>query len=418
CDHYRKCFIERPVRRARTADIVVANHALVMVQAAMGGGDEGVLPQRYVFDEGHHLFDAADSAFSAHLSGRETADLRRWLVGPEQARGAGRGRGLRDRAGDLIAGDNKGEESIDDALAAARALPAARWGQRLAGGQPVGAAEAFLALVRQQVYARDANPDGPYDMETDARPPIEGLLEAAGRLDTALARLETPLTELTKALLTRLDAEADELDSATRARIQGLARSIARRGAQPVAAWRSMLNSLNTAPPDAFVDWFGVSRIGGRDVDVGFSRHWLDPTQPLAETVYAPAHGVLVTSASLRDQSDPGAADGDGWPAADARAGAGHIAAATVRAAHASPFDYAGETRVLVVGDVNRGSAEEVSAAYRELFQAAGGGGLGLFTAIHRLRAVYDRIAGPLESGGIPLLAQHMDPIDTGTLID
>ena len=38
CPHYPKCFIEKSVRKARRARIVVANHALVMVQAALGGG--------------------------------------------------------------------------------------------------------------------------------------------------------------------------------------------------------------------------------------------------------------------------------------------------------------------------------------------------------------------------------------------
>jgi len=56
-----------------------------------------------------------------------------------------------------------------------------------------------------------------------------------------------------------------------------------------------MLEGLQADTPAAFVDWFGVSRIGGRDIDVGFHRHWTDPTEPLAETVFAPAHGVLVT---------------------------------------------------------------------------------------------------------------------------
>src|SRR3546814_14713840 len=44
CQHYKKCFIERSVRAARQADIVVANHALVIIQAAIGGGDDGPLP--------------------------------------------------------------------------------------------------------------------------------------------------------------------------------------------------------------------------------------------------------------------------------------------------------------------------------------------------------------------------------------
>ncbi|MDP6122204.1 MAG: helicase C-terminal domain-containing protein, partial [Rhodospirillales bacterium] len=49
---------------------------------------------------------------------------------------------------------------------------------------------------------------------------------------------------------------------------------------------------------------------------------------------------------------------------------------------------------------------------------AAGGGGLGLFTAIARLRAVHKRIAGPLDEAGLVLLAQHVDGMDTGTLVD
>ena len=72
----------------------------------------------------------------------------------------------------------------------------------------------------------------------------------------------------------------------------------------------------------------------------------------------------------------------------------------------------------LVVGDVRKNDMDQTAAAYRELFKASGGGGLGLFTAISRLRAVEKRIREPLEDSGIPLLAQHVDPLDTGTLVD
>ena len=50
-------------------------------------------PTRYVFDEGHHLFDAADSAFSVYLSAQESAELRTWIRGAEDGRwGRARGR--------------------------------------------------------------------------------------------------------------------------------------------------------------------------------------------------------------------------------------------------------------------------------------------------------------------------------------
>ncbi|HWH18346.1 MAG TPA: ATP-dependent DNA helicase, partial [Allosphingosinicella sp.] len=95
CPHYRKCFIERAARASREADLVIANHALVMVNAARGR-EGGNIPTWIVFDEGHHLFDAADSTFGATLSGQETIELRRWLIGPK-GKSRGRRRGLAAR---------------------------------------------------------------------------------------------------------------------------------------------------------------------------------------------------------------------------------------------------------------------------------------------------------------------------------
>src|SRR5207248_2960530 len=102
--------------------------------------------------EGHHLFDAADSAFSGHLSALETAELRRWIRGPEAT--GRRGRGLSDRIGDIVADDEAAEKWLKHALTAALALPGPGWTRRIQAGQPDGAAEGFLSLVRQQVLAR------------------------------------------------------------------------------------------------------------------------------------------------------------------------------------------------------------------------------------------------------------------------
>ena len=417
CTHYAKCFIERTVRRARRAEIVVGNHALIMSQAALGGGDEAAqafLPSRYVFDEGHHLFDAADAAFSAHFSGREAEELRRWLLGAE-SRSRSRSRGLRARIDDLVSGDAEASEALVEVLHAARALPGPGWHQRLAGGAPVGPAEAFLACLRQQVYARDRGGGGAYSLETETRPPVPGLLDAAAVLEAALARLGAPVTVLVQTLMAFLDTAADTLDTGQRLRLEAVCRGLERRGGLVVQAWRAMLRSLEGETPAEFADWFSVERLDGRDLDVGFHRHWIDPTRPFVETMAGPAQGLLVTSASLRDGSGDEAAD---WAVAEARSGARHMAAPAVLAQVPSPFDYAAQTRVLVVTDVAKNNADQVAAAYRELFMAAGGGGLGLFTAISRLRAVHERIAAPLDAAGLTLLAQHVDALDTGSLID
>ena len=47
-----------------------------------------------------------------------------------------------------------------------------------------------------------------------------------------------------------------------------------------------------------------------------------------------------------------------------------------------------------------------------------GGGALGLFTAISRLQLVHAQIAPELEAAGLPLYAQHVDPMDNATLVD
>ena len=123
-----------------------------------------------------------------------------------------------------------------------------------------------------------------------------------------------------------------------------------------------------------------------------------------------PAHGVLVTSATLRGS--------EGWPSADARTGAAHLPGPIAHFEADSPFDYGAQAEVLIVTDLPRGDISALAGAYARLIEAAGGGTLGLFTAIQRLRGVHARIADRLARGGLPLLAQHVDPIDTGTLVD
>ncbi|MCW5774795.1 MAG: ATP-dependent DNA helicase, partial [Rhodospirillaceae bacterium] len=303
CQHYSRCFIEHAVRRARRARLVIANHALVMVQAAyaVANGDaETSLPTRYVFDEGHHVFGAADSVFSGHLTGAEMAELRRWIRGAEAGGSRrSRARGLRARLSGLIEDDPVAERLLNQAVTAAGALPAEGWLERVSTGDGVGPGEQFLAAVRQQVYARAADPESGYGIECDVQPLVPGLAESGAELDFSLAAIERPLAELAEALHRRLDAEAEQLDTSTRIRLDSLARGIRRRALLDLGGWREMLDSLPKETPPDYVDWFAVEREFGRDRDVGMLRHWVDPTVPFAEHVLRHAHGAVITSASL-----------------------------------------------------------------------------------------------------------------------
>ena len=413
CPHYRKCFIEKAARASAGADLVIANHALVMVNAARGR-ETMTRPTRYVFDEGHHLFDAADAMFSTALTGAETIELRRWVIGPESG-GRGRRRGLAARLSDVASYDEAGGRAIADAVVAAQALASDGWLQRLSEGAPFGPIETLLAAVRGLTFARaEHDGDAGYGLETELAEPDAALIEAAGPAADALDALVRPLVTLGRRLEAVLDDGPDWMDGPARARIEGAVASLGWR-AETVAAWLSLLARIGGPVSPDFVDWLAVERGEGREYDVGLHRRWLDPTRPFAEIVLKPAHGVLVTSATLRGG---GATAQEGWDVAEARTGAAHLPRGASRFEAPSPFDYATQAEVLIVTDVKRGDMGALANAYARLGCASGGGMLGLFTAIRRLRGVHARIADRLAREGLPLYAQHVDPIDTGTLVD
>ncbi|MBO9602659.1 MAG: ATP-dependent DNA helicase [Novosphingobium sp.] len=409
CPHYRKCFIERAGRASAQADLVIANHALVMVNAARGR-DHAQRPTRIVFDEGHHVFDAADSTFAAELTGMECVELKRWIVGPERG-SKGRRRGLSARLADLASYDEAGGKAIAAAVEAADALPGDGWLARLAENAPSGPIEGLLAGVRALTYARDESggQEMGYGIETEAAQLDGNFVELAQQAQGALAAIRTPLIKLGVRLEALLEEPPDWLDGPGRARIDGARYSLKWR-IDMLAAWEALLGRLGGAADPDFVDWLAVDRSEAREYDIGLHRRFLDPMKPFAQTVLEPAHGVMLTSATLKDGGD--------WTAALARSGANWLDVAPHLTEQLSPFDYAANAEVLIVTDVRKGDLAALAGAYGRLIEASRGGVLGLFTAIRRLRAVHGRIADRLAREGLPLYAQHVDPIDTGTLVD
>ena len=82
--------------------------------------------------------------------------------------------------------------------------------------------------------------------------------------------------------------------------------------------------------PPQFVDWFSITRSQGRPFDAGMHRHWVDPTIPFAREVLARSHGAVITSATLRDHTQPDLDDDeddeqDTWLAAEVRTGTQHF---------------------------------------------------------------------------------------------
>ncbi|PZQ47892.1 MAG: ATP-dependent DNA helicase [Micavibrio aeruginosavorus] len=413
CDHYHRCYVERSVRKSRHAELVVANHALVMIQTADSGTDTD-LPKHYIFDEGHHLFDAADSAYAGHLTALETYELRRWLRGNEGS-GKSRARGLKRRAEDAVAGDADLEVLLSDIIETSSILTSEGWQARLKDNAPKGACEEFLQAVYRQVFARADGRDGPYSLETDTQPITDEVKPATKKLRKAFEDLQAPMLKLINGLKKKLHDQGEMMEADMRRRIDALIITVGLRAAA-LGGWMAMLDTLeDKTKPDHFIDWMEIERIEGRAYDVGLYRHWIDPMAPFAASMRPHAHGIAVTSATLRDGTDN---PEENWRVARDLSGLSHLTPHIHQEAFESPFDYPARTKVFVINDVRKDDLGQVANAYAALFEAAGGGALGLFTAIQRLKAVHDKIGARLEDKGLHLYAQHVDAMDNGTLVD
>ncbi len=202
---------------------------------------------RYVFDEGHHLFDAADSGFAALVSGTEMAELRRWIRGAE-GRARSRMRGLEERLKDLVADDEVAQSALDEAVAAAGALAGEGWmAQRRGRADRADRAKLFLAAAYQHVRARSEDRDAFYSLEADTaaagRRHDRGGARAGARAE-AHRRAAGAAREI--ACASRSTTKPTELETYTRARLEAAARGLERRAKLILPAWIAMLDALET----------------------------------------------------------------------------------------------------------------------------------------------------------------------------
>jgi ATP-dependent DNA helicase DinG len=184
-----------------------------------------------------------------------------------------------------------------------------------------------------------------------------------------------------------MSEDADALDTTARTRIEAMIRAIRRRAISRIESWMIMLDEIRPEKNDettglvpTHIHFIRCTRYPGQppgEHDVGLHRHWLDPTIPFATVVAAPAHGLLITSATLRRDHDTGQRSGR-TRLEYGRSPHEHVPSATsVIARRSSPFDYAHQTQTFIINDVPYDDID-VAAAYRVLFEASGGGGLGL----------------------------------------
>lgn len=433
CPHYQTCFVEHSIRKAQNAEIVIANHALIInhfswaLENASPEWEES-LPTRLVFDEAHHLMDAADTAFSVTFSAVETSELRRWLLGSEGNKT--RSKGLKKRIHDIIIGDPVLEANLEDILSTAAILPPLNWSSHLSGmietkeTKANNLSEQFFFLVHQQIQARSSHSQSSakaLQTECDLFPVLPELHSLLPILIQSFQELLNHLLKFTQRIENKFINEKDTLDKISLDRLETTHATLIRRTVNPLTHWINLLTPLNhpqtpKLESETHISYLKSEYKNGHLTNIGLFNHWLDPTIPLMKMLTQSVHGMLITSATLQDESNNDTETS--WQAAEQRVGTVHLPVAPLRAALSCPFDYAHQSRVYIINNVNTKSIPDLSHAYFNLFKTSKGGALGLFTAIQRLREVYQQIHDPLEKNDISLFCQHVDPLSNNSLVE
>lgn len=400
CPHYDECFYYRSRRRAAQANIVIANHHLLMADLSLRaeGVATGLLPryEHLVLDEAHHLEDVATEFSGQSVT---TLGLLRHLGRIRPVRGRRKGLAVRLRMAveDLDASDDK-----DDAVASLDRL--------------LEHTEACRATLRLQIEdiafnlleasGRSSDPQPENDPRRKRRPPVlYRLTDDLEQKDPVLHRI---LSERVDALARALSDVAKEIESVVdaletlperfrRAHLQTRMdlTSVSRRLVDATGALGALLK-----PDGNRVRWVEV-RFGNDDMpDPRFMVRPIEAADVVKGLVLPGAKSITLTSATL---SVAGSFDHyvtrNGLDAAKSL----HTQAIP------SPFDYPRQVWVGVPSDMpeprDRGYEGAVVEAVTEAIRIAGGRTFVLFTSYRMLHRVADRVGRAL-GGRFSILRQ------------
>lgn len=385
CANRRQCFLYRARRKALAADIIVANHAVVLKES---GAEEGspVLPPyaHVVFDEAHNLESAATLLLAREISWPRLRFILHRLLR------AGRRRthyGFVPRLLQILAAATDAGE-VAPALTAGESVLAA-----LSRIEPV--ARPFLRQLERILGAerKESVRIHPEHKEEGWWPDCD---EARSTLSGDLSRLEQAVRTLS--------SEAKHLPPE---RFPEMADAV--RDLDAASVWlREFVDDL--AAVFGPTDGNGVSWVERVPPMHGNARAWSAPVcvgSALAEMIYARKQAVIFTSATLTV--------GGAFDFMRQRLGVNHVASERIRTlVLGTPFDYARQCRVLVPlflpepGEKQADYAAELGKLLAEVFRLTRGRGLVLFTSFDMLRRT-SRVLGPdLQNHGIQILQQGL----------
>jgi ATP-dependent DNA helicase DinG len=362
CPYGQECFAEAARERAREADLVVTNHALLAIDTF--DGDVKVLPEHgaVIIDEAHELVSRATGADSGELTA-----------------------GLADRAA------RRCHRHVDDLVAQKLDLAAAEFGAELDEAEPgrftvlpepMAAALAMLRdAAREAVSALGKNRDkGEEGARRQAQAGAEQLFELTDRLlqSSEYDVVWLDRTERSTALRIAPLSVAQQLRQRLFARTPAILTSATLRIG---GSFDAVAGTLGLYPSER------ADRFEGERPARAAKPAAVDPTDPDAVEAAAAAQAEKET----KDDPIP-------WQALDV----------------GSPFDYPKQGILYTAKHLaapGREASEEQFCEIAELIAAAGGRTLGLFSSMRAAEAAAREMRARLDYLNYPILCQGEDSL-------
>jgi predicted DnaQ family exonuclease/DinG family helicase len=381
------CYVHRARAEAEEADLVVVNHALLLADAAQGGG---VLPeyQHLVIDEAHHLEDAATQGLRCEIDGPGLIALLERLASEATS---GQVSGLIPQVAaqpNLGAADSALEDAIPEALRA-----------RSRAQSVFGAATAFVRdrLAEEDLEHREENLRLVPDLrQTEAWVELQG---PAADLSTAMAALDAHLRRAVAA--GRAFFGDEEPESSDEPRALGVSQPLREleiiRGR--IAEAGRLLQEAFLEPDPNRVYWLTLVQ---RTENLLVRSAPLSVGSLLRDHVYRDRSTVVFTSASL--------AVGGSFDFFLHRVGVEREVETLLLA---SPFDYLEQALVCLPAGIPDPMSEEFDAVLVEVIadiaRRIGGRTLVLFTSHRQLRDVYFMLKQRADLDQVLILGQGVD---------
>ncbi len=388
CRHYRRCFVQKARERSLSADVVVANHALLFSE--LGTASPVALPRhaQVVFDEAHNLEEAATRHFSIELS-----PLRCRLAVRRLA--SGRGRRRRGLLATLRRTIATGTLRHDPELASDLKT------QLDLAGLSVTAVRNECQQLCRRLHALLPADGTPLRFSTLAeggskgvmqRPQWQTLKAAKAEVDATIADLIAQLKLIVDLLLKAADDELNLLSEET---------SDLNGAITLLETLRHDIDFVLAGGDSEFVYW--IQRTHGQE---GLAEAWAAPLKVgplLAANLFAARESVILCSATL--------SVGGKFNYIGERLGLDLIEPERLATCIApSPFDYHAQCALLAPtylaepNDPDRSYVSELAMLVHEVATHIGGRTLCLFTSYEMLRHCARLIEAALKEADIDLL--------------